>query len=675
MINIDLTGIIRYSYFDQVLDIELADECFENAAKIYLEMFEFKKASHYFHKAGCHRQASDNAIVAVRQSCLDSDRLRLKTQYSVEDIEEVRTMLQPSLKQSYDSSIDITLLELSLIESVASMDTDAAVQLMRRAVNSTSKFSRLQLLAIFRAIDLLATEMAIRWLEFWEAISYLQQQFNIIIPSLERSISSQALSLLDRGNIDECAAFFEGKLITKGLVSSVLLCAIPCTQVMFGIRDDNEQRKSISMKVSAFATVAATYFRTELKASCSALSKYLIGQLECISKLNLPAYIKMLERDVNQSIPMTTQDRLRLLVPLLQVLRVEEDKSNYNLAVTKIANLCFAEYSFLEDAEKVSEARIAGGLVGECLKHFLTRFNSTELKADMIVKCLLISELVGNTEEVATRLEKVCTRELRQRRKENELDFRKLLVEAFIWEQSEHTPPNFELGPFLFSLDQGFTALDNDCWKGTIASCVYSAPLPDTAKAKDGCISPQLFLKLIEKYTVLASAIRKNYTNVILPRSLFEDVLCRCNKAYCNDILSCDSSKASSDRVKYSSQLALRIFPLLESILVETLPPSYFAWFQANSITPLKEEDLKLQSAIFVLRIIVLLKTIIVNFTDPKLYDRYNKLSEKFEILSTILDVFPISFRKKLKTKTMKSTDLQFFRYWFLIILAILKLL
>ena len=652
--------VCRYGYFDQVLAIELESGCFENAAKIYLEMSEFKEASQFFQKAGCHSHAIDCAVVALRQSCLDSERLRLKIQYPVEGIEEVRAMLRTSLKPSHNSSV---LLELNLIESVKTIDPDAAIELMRSAEKNTSSFSRIQLLAIFRTRDLLADQIENRWQEFWESIRNLQKQLSIVLPSLDKGINDQPLSLLDRENIKECAAFFEGKLITKGLVSSIVMCVLPFTKVMFFISGGGkENRKSHSMTISAFATVAAAYLRAELKASCATLSGYLQGRLESTSKMTLKAYIQGLEKEAKQPISSTTQVRLELLVPFLQVLRVEEDKSRYNLAVTKLSLLCFSEYSFLEDVKAVSEARIAGGVVRDCLKHFITRCLNPELKADMIVKGLLISELIGNIEEVSVRLEKVCANELRTRKKENEIDFRKLLVGAFAWEQSEHIPPNFELGAFLYSLDQGFTAIDNDCWKGTIASRVYGTELPVTAKEKDGCISPQLFLKLIEKYTVLISAIRKNYTNVILPISLFEDVLCRCNKAYCNDILSCDSAKASPDRVKYSGQLALRIFRLLESIIEETTPPYYFAWFQVNSTTTIKEEDPNLQSAIFVLRIIILLKTIVANFTDPKLYDRYNKLIAKFDKLSSILNILPENLRKKLKVKTIRNTDLQFFR-------------
>ena len=663
--RLNFPSLFRYNYFDQVLDIELADECFENAAHIYLEMLQFTKASEYFTKAGKHELAVIHAISAVRHNCVASDIFHLKVNCAVDPFEGHRTLLTASLNALPQNATTMIRLELDILEGLCSRDTAKTIYLMETTVKSISNFSRLQLLTIFRCADVLRAETPLPWRDYLKVMDNLNSVLKIVLPTLERAskTSGQSLSLMDRGVIEECAAFFEGKLVLKGLLtamSAVHLFALSATKSVFGKCEMVDRKTFIILKLSVFARAAADFFTSELKSICSVLSSHLMLTLKNLEKLNIPSFIMNLSKDFRIPIPSTTQERLDLLLPLSHVLRIEENRSDYSKANLMIYNICFPEFSFLEDMKVVSEIRLGEPGVKDSLSEHLTNFKQVGLKADLIVKRLLVSELIGNSQEEATHLDKICTTELRNRKMKGKVDFRLGIISAFVWEQSEHSPPDFALGSFLHSLYLGFTNLDNDCWQGTIASRIYGAKIPETAKEKDDCISPQIFLKLIQKYTVLVVAIRKNYSNVLLPNSVFEDVICRSNRALWKDIHGSCSSESSSERRTFSNDLAHRIFKLLEGILTQTSSRQYFQWFQANSQGNLNQKLLEQNTAAFILSLVVAVKTIAANINSPILYRRFNDLSAKLDPLA--LKAIPETIIKRIQTKTNGQSDLISFR-------------
>lgn len=60
------------------------------------------------------------------------------------------------------------------------------------------------------------------------------------------------------------------------------------------------------------------------------------------------------------------------------------------------------------------------------------------------------------------------------------------------------------------------------------------------------CLSPTTFMALAEKYVVLALVYSKKCENILLPKSLTFDVLCRQNDAYGNLVTSCTTSSQLS---------------------------------------------------------------------------------------------------------------------------------
>jgi len=639
-------------------------------------MFEFQKASECFEKAGNIWQAAICEITYIRQSCIDSAKFRLQRQFCSGRLEICRDLISRTESSPSKSNL---LLEFDILASCAEVDIDRALALVSQSMSVFRKFSRLQLHCLFRAMDLLLTsESNFRWRDFHSCIDHLNFLLDSLLPTLDRAATNKSLSLQDEENVQECVAYFEGKMQSGRLFNAtcnVSFYSLSATLILFDVK---KKGKSVEIKLNLFAKVVANHFRKELKCYCSTLSSHLRDQVRPIARLSLKMYVDSLREPNNEGVLVTTSARLEFYLPLLEVLSLHNDdpqnRADLEKASSKIFGICLPEYSFLEDMKTVSTTRLKHAVVNDCLQQILKlpEYSHPGLRGESIVMCLLISELMENGESVVSKLEKFCALKLLERNTQDEVDHRTSLIAAFIWEQSQYPPPPpYVLGPLLYSLDSGFTALDNDCWHGSIAHFVYqSVPLPLYAKECDKCLSPQLFLKLVEKYTVLLVSVYRNYRNVILPSSLFEDVLCRRNKAYVNDIEQNSITQETSPiRRQFVANLANRLCKLLESIVKETTGVDFFRWYNVNRTSPMNKIDLKQHTATFTLRIIILLDTVIANcFGDfaKELCNRYNDLVDfikKTNELSAVLSsVFPEKVTKTIKTKTNNKSQILSFR-------------
>ena len=492
-----------YKHFDRLLDIEVADECYEEAAKICESLFNFKKAGEYYEKADMYDEACRCAVTGVRMKMLDSSFVLQRDMLSREDFKYLERVRDDIVMTETCKSGELWALYIEVLLLGSRPRLDKLKNLLCKAKKIGIDAWPLQLMicrvASAQIDDLFAQDNGNC---DWHLSDYICQEIDAVVSmvigavsSLEKHGNMNLLPGADRHAVACMFDFFVLKLEANSLASNRVIGSTSLLGLknVFGITKVNPNPSTVStsladckMNMIEFSQGAIKFLREFLVTShrkCIQLIKEeLLNMMpetyESRTKRFLDHYSK------RKPFVHTTKHRTEALIALKRYLSCDwlQQQQDYGeqkkmakdleIVADNVVDIVLPSMSGLDDLKAVVAARKDSEIRLLVSKQVLENVHCG-LKFEPVLRNLLLGEITEKARLIADKMSKEMEVNLRRIvDADNRNDIRCKLLAAFQFEHSDYVQnpaPGWSQGSFLWAINLGVEALGDDLYRGGIA--------------------------------------------------------------------------------------------------------------------------------------------------------------------------------------------------------------
>lgn len=490
----------RRGHFEQLLQVEVSDNCFDEAGKIHEGLFDFINASDCYERAGMVAESCRCALKAVRCAYLDENFLYLPA-VSL-GTQEKDSLLRISSKLSHikNNSTALTGLKIEadfllqiLVPDVASqqhLDLKSVYDRCREVGISLWRL-RVTILRIELNRSLESEEQYARSVSF---IGQLDSVVSGVFGALEilaEHGSLQLMSSVDKEKVTSVLALFE--LSPDGPLATAKYALGPGTVTGLGrvfhiklpdstdITGPNRKVNSVKISLKEFAQLTIGFLTSVMAAYVNDCIASIARFINKLPKDSLADQIGRFTLPVNkrETIVTDTSARFQALVHWMKLqesvwlIRLGEGhmaekarKVAMDQALSDIKHILLPSLADAEDMRGVEVARKSADSIG----HIASIWKAPGLNYDRIGEMFLLGELSPDRMRISEKLlENIRAELVRLTHVANDNDGRWLLCKALQWESCDYViepTPGWTAGSLLFSINMAVPALIDDAYQG-----------------------------------------------------------------------------------------------------------------------------------------------------------------------------------------------------------------
>ena len=710
----------RYKYFEKLLDVEIADKCFQEAATVYEGLYNFEKAADLYEQGQLYGDMCRCVIRRLRCKYLgedftlnpldDGDKALLedisgkylhtgKCSDSVYYQIEVDVLYALSGQPCVGESVAVnTSRNVAPPECVSNIPRSEHTlkSLYKRCEDLGDKTWRLQFHIVRCAVATSLAKKDWREAKVWcEKLDTIVVAVTRLLDKICQSNNVPRLSSVDKEILNHCLSYFElgleGTSVMATHVSgpSSVVGLVP----VFSLPAIEKGARVLPMKMSLkeFAQRARIFFK---KRGEKAISDWLKCYLECFNTHKKVMYSETCDRylvpkDKRPQLELTTDMRYQMLLALYDCTQlvtfdsIQQSNSGPNKHDVKrkltaeCISLVLPSTDLVEDLIVVQKARKDPKIRAIVQQYILSELSQPGLRYQAIAFTLLLADAIGDSEKEANRLQRIITSEFRKLNyaEVDPRDHRMNLVQSYLFQYAdfgEAMTCGFQHGSFLLSVLRGFNSIMDDLWNGATNNLIFLAIRSNVLKQKHGCYSPSSFLKFTEKYFLFLLLHMKSFRGTVVHSRLATDVLCRINQSYADVIefhLKAEFGELASARLdsKFACiVLARKLIRLLSELNQASLKEWYEFTSSGTGNGDKSGKTMQFSCVYFLTHLVELLLQLIVNMSPQ---DRYrvefcSHLSAAIQRnpIFAILPPFYLNFIRSVNFRNAVSTSANFFK-------------
>ena len=573
----------RYEHLPRLLETELADDCFLEAAHIYESMFDFQSAADCYERTGFPAEALGCALKYVRRASLRGDdylpEALAKTHAAVLQARVDSVNLHVTITADQCNAVARLLLEAEMLQQLPDCQDPAVLRalfqqaqaLPRDAAGGVVAFSAESSWRLRLQSARLGFTLALERVDLKEGAYYCAELTAVVqeaLSILTVLCAGRFLSQADAKTLFSCMTLFEfswdlpvgGRIVVPRTLKAPY--ASPGLQSVFGLPPVQSCKPVVaSISLLEFSQRALKFCQALVDNAGAALDAALLGSQDQLlqkatstANMSVQQFVATLKGGQAKAPPAySSTAKLALLESLCEQLALmrQDDgatsalkggakgKPAGNHRVLLLAvEVAAPHVPSLEEMGAVVRARKNVAVQALVSTFHAATFQQPGLQFQRIAQSLLLAVLAGCTTHVTARLTEVLCSEFKRvkvSKKDAAVDTRSLLVGAFHWEHALESDVSMPHGTLLYGACSGLSAVIYDAGFGAVNKVAFGASvLPASVKEAHGCYSPMVMIKLLERYFVLFLLHFRQFSDVVMPSKLAQDVLCVKHDAFCS---------------------------------------------------------------------------------------------------------------------------------------------